>query len=221
MSRRNLVIAAVLIVLLALPLVWWLAAPLFVDETVDEAFPFDLPEESAIAAMSPEEAEAAVDEIMDELDMDRVEAMPEAQAEALETGLMQLAERMPETEMAEAMPEAADEWLVARQGSFRDADAIHRGSGEATVYQQGERRVLRFTDFEATNGPDLHVLLVENVEAGGHDELGDYVDLGSLKGNVGDQNYELPADLDLDAFGGVMIYCMPFHVVFTTAAWEG
>ncbi len=46
----------------------------------------------------------------------------------------------------------------------------------------------------------------------------DYVDLGSLKGNMGNQNYEIPTDLDLSDYQGVVIYCMPFHVVFATAS---
>ena len=80
-------------------------------------------------------------------------------------------------------------------------------------FQQGDTRILRLEDFMVTNGPDLHVLLVENVEG----DMGNYIDLGSLKGNIGAQNYEIPADVDLSQFSGVMIYCQPFHVVFSTA----
>ncbi len=96
---------------------------------------------------------------------------------------------------------------------FTGADAFHEGSGSAAIFQQGDTRILRFEDFMVTNGPDLHVLLVENTEG----DMGEYVDLGSLKGNVGSQNYEIPADIDLSQFSGVMIYCMPFHVSFSTA----
>ncbi|MEM7336152.1 MAG: DM13 domain-containing protein, partial [Chloroflexota bacterium] len=50
------------------------------------------------------------------------------------------------------------------------------------------------------------------------DEVGtDYIDLGSLKGNMGNQNYEIPADVDLSQFQSIVIYCQPFHVVFSTA----
>ena len=41
--------------------------------------------------------------------------------------------------------------------------------------------------------------------------------LGSLKGNVGNQNYEIPADADVNALFSVVIYCSPFHVVFSVA----
>ncbi len=79
--------------------------------------------------------------------------------------------------------------------------------------------MLRFEAFDVTNGPDLHVLLVENIDGTNHNEIGEYVDLGALKGNMGNQNYEIPADVDLSHYAGVMIYCMPFHVVFSTAAF--
>ena len=49
------------------------------------------------------------------------------------------------------------------------------------------------------------------------DELGDYIDLGSLKGNIGNQNYEIPAGTDLSQYQSIVIYCQPFHVVFATA----
>jgi hypothetical protein len=45
----------------------------------------------------------------------------------------------------------------------------------------------------------------------------DYIDLGFLKGNIGDQNYDLPAGVDLSQYNSVVIYCLPFHVVFSTA----
>ena len=44
-----------------------------------------------------------------------------------------------------------------------------------------------------------------------------YVDIGSLKGNVGNQNYELSGDIDVSAVGSVIIYCKPFHVLFSAA----
>jgi hypothetical protein len=50
--------------------------------------------------------------------------------------------------------------------------------------------------------------------------LGDYLDLGSLKGNVGDQNYALPADFDPTLYKSVVIYCQPFRVIFATATLQ-
>ena len=78
-------------------------------------------------------------------------------------------------------------------------------------------RVLRFEEFRATNGPDLHVLLAAAPLPTNRHDLGEYIDLGSLKGNVGDQNYDIPEDVDVARYASVVIYCKPFHVVFATA----
>ncbi|MEX1037299.1 MAG: DM13 domain-containing protein [Acidimicrobiia bacterium] len=104
-------------------------------------------------------------------------------------------------------------------GEFRDADASHRGTGIATVYElEDGSRLLRFEDFDVTNGPDLHVYLVPHDNPESSDDLEGYVDLGSLKGNIGDQNYEIPDGVDISEFGSVVIYCVPFHVFFSIAS---
>ena len=69
--------------------------------------------------------------------------------------------------------------------------------------------MLRFEDFSVTNGPDLRVILV------GTD--GSHYELDKLKGNIGNQNYTIPDDLDLGDYEAVLIYCKPFSVVFSTA----
>jgi hypothetical protein len=209
-----MIIGIIVIAAIGIPLVWWLAAPLFIQESVDEEFPFDIPSSSAVETMSPTAAETAVQELLDKME-DR--SLSAEQLTVLEARMMEMAAIMPDHEMAETMPETAVEWIRIAQGNFRDFDDFHRGSGSAAIFQQGPQRVLRFEDFEVTNGPDLHVLLVENVDATGRDDLGNYIDLGSLKGNIGNQNYEIAEDVNLDDFNGVMIYCQPFHVVFSTA----
>ena len=129
---------------------------------------------------------------------------------------------VPDPPMEEEMPEAdtQSEWVLVSKGQFQGADEVHQGSGTASIFQQMGQRVLRFEEFEVTDGPDLHIMLVENIAATSHDELGNYVDLGSLKGNIGDQDYEIAPDLDLTQYEGVMIYCVPFEVVFAVAPLE-
>lgn len=212
MSNKSLRILAIVVVLIAVPTIWWLASPLFQDDVVDEAFPFELPTSAEMETMPEAEKEAKVDEILTAVSNN--DLSPEQMQQA-EEAVMELAADMPDKEMTDPMPE--DEWVIVGQGEFRDADRVHQGSGLATVYQQGDQRVLRFEEFSVTNGPDLHVLLVSNADATSQADMGDYIDLGSLKGNMGNQNYEIPADVDLSNYTGVMIYCMPFHVVFSTA----
>lgn len=218
-SRRNLIIFIVVLALL-LPIIWWFASPLFTNKVVDEALPFGLPSAEAQASMTPEAIEAKLAEVMTNLNAEgAMDGMSDEDKAVAEERLMALSKDMPDKEMVDDMPEAEAEWLIAAQGEFKDADNFHKGSGTATVFQQGEQSILRFENFSATNGPDLHVLLVENIEGTKSSELGNYVDLGSLKGNMGNQNYELASDIDVSEYGGVMIYCMPFHVVFATASF--
>jgi hypothetical protein len=93
----------------------------------------------------------------------------------------------------------------------------------ATIYEGPDgSRVLRLEDFRVTNGPDLHVILVNASDPQSRDDVtsAGYVDLGSLKGNVGNQNYVIPNDVEIPENGSIVIYCQPFHVVFSVASLQ-
>lgn len=142
-------------------------------------------------------------------------AMP-AEVSVQATQAMSTAMAEPTKMMEEAMPEA--EMTLLAQGSFYDI--IHVGSGQALFYQLADgTRILRLQDFEVDNGPDLHVYLVPNdpVATSVGVDIPGAIDLGKLKGNIGDQNYEIPADLDLSQFKSVVIWCQPFRVPFIAA----
>jgi hypothetical protein len=105
--------------------------------------------------------------------------------------------------------------VLAKQGSFRDADASHKGSGQATIFTQPDgSQFLRFENFSTTNGPDLKVWLVKG--ANGNVGTG-YYSLGKLKGNKGNQNYTIPANVNIDEYNSVIIWCEAFSVLFSTA----
>ena len=96
----------------------------------------------------------------------------------------------------------------------------HESKGTATIYQLADgKRVLRFTDFETSNGPDVHVYLVAAEDSNDNDTVkqAGFVEIGSLKGNIGDQNYDVPNDLDLTKYRAVTIWCQRFGVNFGTA----
>lgn len=125
----------------------------------------------------------------------------------------------PDVDSEDTMPETGPTVLAA--GTFRDADDFHLGTGEATIYRlEDGSSVLRFEDFEVTNGPDLHVYLVPADNSGEDVDITGYVDLGELKGNIGDQNYEIPDDVDITGYGSVVIWCEPFAVLFSVATLE-
>ena len=101
----------------------------------------------------------------------------------------------------------------------------HQTSGRATIYKTPDgKQYLRLTDFTTSNGPDVHVVLARGDDKGLDHELVkgelDIVELGLLKGNQGDQNYDLPASVDLTRYNAVTIYCERFHAVFGVARLE-
>ncbi len=96
----------------------------------------------------------------------------------------------------------------------------HETKGTATLFQLGEgKRTLRLTNFETSNGPDVHVYLVAAADAKDSDTVkhAGFIELGALKGNVGDQNYDIPANVDLTKYRAVTIWCARFAVNFGTA----
>jgi hypothetical protein len=99
-------------------------------------------------------------------------------------------------------------------------DGAHETSGTATVYRlPNGKRILRLADFMTSNGPDVQLYLVKASDATDNDTVkqAGFINLGALKGNVGDQNYDLPDDVDLDAYRAVTVWCRRFGVNFGTA----
>jgi hypothetical protein len=102
---------------------------------------------------------------------------------------------------------------------------VHQTSGRATIYKTADgKEYLRLSDFTTSNGPDVHVLLVRSEDKALDQEIVkgglDNVELGTLKGNQGDQNYDLPASVDLNQYQAVAIYCERFHAIFGVARLE-
>lgn len=219
MSKRTLIIAAgVLGLIVGIAAGWYLGSPLFIDETVDEAFPFEVPDEAVVTAMPEAEREELEKQFIAAVpDMEAIENLSPEDLEAVADEVSSAAAVvMMDKPVADDM--VADEWTAVAQGEFVGADDFHQGSGRAAIFQQGDQRALRFEDFSVINGPDLHVILTRHPSPAKYSEVGDdYIDLGPLKGNMGNQNYEIPADVDLSAYQGVVIYCVPFHAVFATA----
>ena len=96
----------------------------------------------------------------------------------------------------------------------------HETKGVATVFQSGEgKRILRLTNFATSNGPDVRVYLVAAPDAKDSETVkkAGFIELGTLKGNIGDQNYDVPANADLAKYRAVTIWCARFAVNFGTA----
>jgi hypothetical protein len=118
------------------------------------------------------------------------------------------------------LTEAAQGAAVVARGTFGEVDAIHKGEGQAVLTRLPDGRYsLRFEGFRVTNGPDLYVYLSGHPAPRSSAQLHQIADLevATLKGNVGDQAYELPAGFDPARFKSVVVYCKRFTTVFSTA----
>ncbi len=211
MSKRYLFIGVALIIVLPiLALAWWLLSPLLVDQTVEEDLPF-----AAQAVVPTDMTRAEVQDVMAGM-AKLTRPVDEPMPDKMTMG----AKDSPGGSSTTTAPGGSGTALVLSKGTFQDADRFHQGSGEATIYRGPDgSHLLRLENFKVTNGPELHVILSPNPapesREDGHQP--GYLDLGSLKGNVGNQNYEIPANVDVSALSSVVIYCSPFHVVFSIA----
>ena len=197
-TAKRIAIVAVIVIAVLAPVAWWLLSPIFISTTVEEDFPL-----AANAVVPADMTMAEAEEVM-------VEAASK---------FNNYEERVP-SEMA--MPDNPMQMdasaTVVKSGDFRDGDSFHKGSGTATIYRAPDgKHLLRLEDFRVTNGPDLRVLLVPASDPQGRDDVQGYLELGKLKGNLGNQNYFLPDGEDATDYHSVVIFCYPFKVVFSVA----
>ena len=114
----------------------------------------------------------------------------------------------------EQFPTASAASSKLASGQFHNG--AHETKGTATVFQLADgKKTLRLTDFATSNGPDVRVYLVAAGDAKDNVTVtkAGFIDVGTLKGNIGDQNYELPADIDLAKYRAVTIWCKRFSVI--------
>jgi len=110
----------------------------------------------------------------------------------------------------EALPTAFGE---LPSGTFvGSGDGIHEAEGNVlSLKLEDGSQYVRFENFKSTNGPDLYVYLATD------DKASDFVSLGLLKGNIGNQNYEIPEGTDLSKYNKVLIWCKAFSILFGSA----
>ena len=115
----------------------------------------------------------------------------------------------------------ATEPVVLASGEFISHE--HETTGSVSILELADgTRVLRIEGLQTSDGPDLKVWLsdqpvIDGVDGWGVFDDGAYASLGDLKGNIGDQNYLIPADVDLDDYTAVSIWCERFAVSFGAA----
>jgi hypothetical protein len=210
----------------------WAASPLFYNRMVNEAFPAPAAMPTAMAGVAAPQAVAEVPAAMPTAMADVVApqamaevpaAMPTAMAKPADD-VMMVDPAVPAAVAGAVAPAAmADEPaattmpagpVALQRGSFVDGSLPgHHAAGTATVFRlEDGSQIVRLENFEATNGPDLFVTF--HTGANPEQDRGEYFQIAALKGNIGDQNYELPADFDLGQYKSVVIWCRTFNVVF-------
>ena len=94
-------------------------------------------------------------------------------------------------------------------------DGIHNAEGQAMIIPISKNdSILRLENLKVTNGPDLYVYL--STDKGAHD----FINIGKLKANNGNQNYNIPSNTDLSKYDMVLIWCKAFSVLFGRAEFQ-
>lgn len=201
-----------------------------VDEVMPDAKPAGMPpmDDATSKAFTGAIVEAMTNAVMDTIPKDMPEAtkqavlkaIPEAIGDALPKAIKNALKNTATGNEAAESGTSQSEPVKLKSGEFHDQDRFHKGSGKAGVYRLPDGSyLLRLEDFKVTNGPDLRVILTPgaNPEGPGDVTAPGHVELAKLKGNIGNQNYVVPADADISSFQSVVIYCKPFRVIFSVA----
>ena len=195
---------------------YYLVSPLFFSTEVNEPLPTSVVQSESFqkfAAMNEEEKMQAAKQMSPQ---ERDEIMSAA-AKVNNS----LDESMEQTQSKQQQPQPQNNTIsttntgqnTLRTGTFVGVgDGIHNAEGTAKVVQiQDGNNILRLENLHVTNGPDLYVYLATDKSAS------DFVSLGKLKANNGNQNYEIPSETDLTKYGTALIWCRPFSVLFGSA----
>ena len=196
-----------------------------VGESSNEDMPLPVDPRSELTKTLSARKADATDAVVKSLANAAVKSMPGTMtAPAKDEMTQKIAEAMkdalPEV-IAKAEAQSASEPVRLKLGQFRDQDRFHRGTGTATIYSLADgTQLLRLTDLQVTNGPDLRVILTrsQNPEEAGQGTDPGHLELAKLKGNMGNHNYPISNDADVSTFNSVVVFCKPFRVIFSVAS---
>jgi hypothetical protein len=195
----------------------YLASPLFISTEIDEPLPqgAEVPppppsnQFQEFMAMSEEERIEAGNQ-MDEQEKNQIMLEFARMNTSIDESMAQINQSSLEQQTSQTGNETSNLLLT---GSFIGVgDGIHDAQGIAKVIPiKGGDNVLRLEDLLVTNGPDLYVYLSTDKSAS------DFVNLGRLKANIGNQNYPIPVGTDIIKYDTVLIWCRAFSVLFGSA----
>jgi electron transfer DM13 len=189
---------------------YYLASPLFISTEVNEPLPTSAVESEAYQKFITMSEEEKLDTAKQMSPEKREEIM--TIASKINNSVNESMDQIPQQQQQTQNTITTASTL--RTGSFVGVgDGIHNAEGEAKVipFQNGDSNILRLENLRVTNGPDLYVYIATDKTAS------DFVNVGKLKANNGNQNYDIPAGTDLTNYDTVLIWCRPFSVLFGSA----
>ncbi len=200
MNKKIKIAIGGIIAVIAIAIGTYTISPLFVNTTIDEPFPATRTNISFEEFMKLSEDErATIGKDMTQGERDNIMKVF-AQENVTINDKMNISENQTNNNNNNNM----------LTGNLIDAgDGFHMASGEVKVLQIPDgTQILRFENLDVTNGPDLYVYLATDTTAK------DFVSLGRLKGNMGNQNYQIPEDTDFEKYNTVLIWCQAFSTLF-------
>ncbi len=215
------VIIIVAVVALAIPFAIYTVSPLFISNTINEPLP------TTAAVVSKKAASQEYQKFVSMNEQDRINAakqMNQRGKNMVMIGAAQINNTMNENVvmLAGVINEQQQSNITTttaaptstRTGSFIGAgDGFHNAEGLAKVMplDGSGHTILRLENFKSTNGPNVHLYLATDKTAS------NFIDLGRLKANNGNQNYKIPVGTDLAKYNVALIWCKDFSVLFENA----
>jgi hypothetical protein len=206
MSSRKAIIIGIIVAAVAIPLGIYTALPLFVNTEINEPVP---------TVSNGNNDTVNMQQFKDFMEMSEEERIERGQQMSNKERdmIMKAAAQINGTTVNEKMTTIGEAISTVYAGTFVGVnDGIHNAEGQATVINLSDgNNFLRLEDFRSTNGPDLYVYLSTDKSNS------DFINLGMLKGNIGDQNYKIPEGTDLSKYDTALIWCQAFSVLFGSA----
>jgi Electron transfer DM13 len=219
MNKKIVII--VVVIALAIPFTIYTISPLFISNTVNEPLP------TTAAVVSKKAASQEYQKFVSMNEQDRINVakqMNQRGKNMVMIGAAQINNTMNENIVTPAgvineqqqsnMTTTTAAPTATRTGSFIGAgDGFHNAEGLAKVIplDGSGHTILRLENFKSTNGPNVHLYLATEKTGS------NFIDLGRLKANNGNQNYNIPVGTDLAKYNMALIWCKDFSVLFGSA----
>ena len=208
--KKTIIIIVIAIAAIGIPLAVYTVSPLLINTEINEPLPTVSNGNNDAAAIQE------FNRFMEMNEQERRERGHQMRNEERDMIMIGAAQTNGTTVNEEMTTTIGQEASISYTGEFVGVnDGIHNAEGQVKLLRLNDStNFLRLEDFKATNGPDLYVYLSTDKSAS------DFVNLGRLKGNVGNQNYEIPNGTDLSKYDTVLIWCQAFSVLFGSAELE-